>query len=105
MRAATPIWGLHSAVLHAMLMRATPRRDFPWRTHLASVMSNPFTRMLLALAALLGACASACAHPHVWVTMQGELVYAPEGSVTGVRYAWTFDDMFSAFAIPGLEAK
>ena len=61
--------------------------------------------MIFALAGLLAAGASAGAHPHVWVTMQGELVYAPDGSVTGVRYSWTFDDMFSAFATQGLSAK
>jgi len=49
--------------------------------------------------------ASAHAHPHVWVTMTEELLYAPDGSVTGVRHAWTFDDMFSAFATQGLEQK
>jgi len=68
-------------------------------------MTKHFARMIFALAALLAAGASASAHPHVWVTMQGELVYAPDGSVTGVRYAWTFDDMFSAFATQGLETK
>ena len=41
------------------------------------------------------------AHPHVWVTMTTELVYAPDGSVTAVRHAWTFDDMFSAFRDAG----
>ena len=45
------------------------------------------------------------AHPHVWVTMTTELVYAPDGSATAVRHAWTFDDMFSAFATQGLEQK
>lgn len=45
------------------------------------------------------------AHPHVWVTMKSELVYAADGTVTGVRHAWTFDDMFSAFATQGLDAK
>jgi ABC-type uncharacterized transport system substrate-binding protein len=45
------------------------------------------------------------AHPHVWVTMTEELLYAPDGSVTGVRHAWTFDDMFSAFATQGIEQK
>lgn len=47
----------------------------------------------------------AWAHPHVWVTMKNELLFAPDGSVTGVRHAWTFDDMFSAFATQGLEQK
>ena len=45
------------------------------------------------------------AHPHVWVTMKSEVVYAPDGSVTGMRHAWTFDDMFSAFATQGIESK
>jgi ABC-type uncharacterized transport system substrate-binding protein len=60
----------------------------------------------LLLAALLAACAApALAHPHVWVTMQNELVYAPDGSITGIRHHWTFDDMFSAFAVQGLKGK
>jgi ABC-type uncharacterized transport system substrate-binding protein len=45
------------------------------------------------------------AHPHVWVTMHTELVYAPDGKVTGIRHAWSFDDMFSTFATQGLESK
>jgi ABC-type uncharacterized transport system substrate-binding protein len=45
------------------------------------------------------------AHPHVWITATSELVYAPDGSVTGVRHAWTFDDMFSAYALQGIESK
>jgi ABC-type uncharacterized transport system substrate-binding protein len=49
--------------------------------------------------------APAKAHPHVWVTMKSEVLYAPDGSVTGVRHAWSFDDMFSAFATQGLESK
>ena len=48
---------------------------------------------------------AAAAHPHVWVTMHTELAYAPDGSVTGVRHAWAFDDMFSAFATQGIESK
>jgi ABC-type uncharacterized transport system substrate-binding protein len=47
----------------------------------------------------------ASAHPHVWVTMKSELVYAADGTVTGVRHAWTFDDMFSTYATQGLESK
>ncbi len=49
--------------------------------------------------------APARAHPHVWVTMRSELIYAPDGSITGVRHHWAFDDMFSAFATQGLESK
>jgi ABC-type uncharacterized transport system substrate-binding protein len=49
--------------------------------------------------------AAAQAHPHVWITAKSELIYAPDGSVTGVRHAWTFDDMFSTYALQGIEAK
>ena len=71
-------------------------------------MINRFAdHLCLALAGLLAfAClgsAPAYAHPHVWVTAKSEVVYAPDGSVTGVRHAWTFDDMFSAFALQGIE--
>ena len=58
-----------------------------------------------ALAGLLLAAGEALAHPHVWVTMKSELVYAADGTITGVRHAWTFDDMFSTFATQGIESK
>jgi ABC-type uncharacterized transport system substrate-binding protein len=45
------------------------------------------------------------AHPHVWVKAKSELVYGPDGSITGIRQHWSFDDMFSAFAVQGLDAK
>src|SRR5437763_1230438 len=64
-----------------------------------------FLSIAAALAALASVAAPASAHPHVWVTMKSELVFAPDGTITGVRHAWTFDDMFSAFATQGLEAK
>jgi ABC-type uncharacterized transport system substrate-binding protein len=41
------------------------------------------------------------AHPHVWVTFRSEVLCAADGSMTGVRHAWTFDDMFSAYALQG----
>ena len=41
------------------------------------------------------------AHPHVWVTFHSEVLYAADGTMTGVRHAWSFDDMFSAYALQG----
>jgi ABC-type uncharacterized transport system substrate-binding protein len=64
-----------------------------------------FLRFLLVSSLALFATTAARAHPHVWVTMTSELVYAADGTVTGVRHAWTFDDMFSTFATQGLESK
>ena len=59
----------------------------------------------LLAAAMTLAAGAANAHPHVWITATSELLYAADGSITGVRHAWTFDDMFSAYAVQGLESK
>ena len=68
-------------------------------------MKQSVSAVLCGIVGLLAAVGVARAHPHVWVTMTSELVYAPDGSVTGVRHAWAFDDMFSAFATQGIETK
>ena len=47
-----------------------------------------------------GAGASACLDHRA-----SELLYAADGSITGVRHAWTFDDMFSTYALQGIETK
>lgn len=60
--------------------------------------------LLLAGGMALGA-STAQAHPHVWITATSELIYAPDGSISGVRHAWTFDDMFSTYALQGIETK
>jgi ABC-type uncharacterized transport system substrate-binding protein len=57
---------------------------------------------LYALLPLCLSIASANAHPHVWVTFHSEVMYASDGTLTGVRHAWTFDDMFSAYALQGI---
>jgi len=57
-----------------------------------------------ALTALcLGLSAPALAHPHVWVTAKAEVVFAPDGRVTGVRHHWTFDEAYTAYVTQGLD--
>lgn len=56
-----------------------------------------FCAMLLALSVN-----RAEAHPHVWVTFHSEVLYAADGSMTGIRHDWAFDDMFSAYALQGI---
>jgi ABC-type uncharacterized transport system substrate-binding protein len=68
-------------------------------------MSRFLKILATATMALLVATVSAAAHPHVWVTMKSAVVYGPDGAVVGMRHAWTFDDMYSAFAVQGLEQK
>lgn len=67
-------------------------------------LSRLLALLLLAGALVLGPRAGQ-AHPHVWITATSELVYAPDGSLTGVRHAWTFDDMFSTYALQGIETR
>jgi ABC-type uncharacterized transport system substrate-binding protein len=66
-------------------------------------------RRLLGLLLLTGSIAlgtaAAEAHPHVWISAKSEVVYAPDGSITGVRHAWTFDEMFTTYALQGLATK
>jgi ABC-type uncharacterized transport system substrate-binding protein len=63
-----------------------------------------FGLLVLSAALALGA-GAAQAHPHVWITATSELIYAPDGSISGVRHAWAFDDMFSTYALQGIETK
>jgi ABC-type uncharacterized transport system substrate-binding protein len=68
-------------------------------------MTNRTTRFLFAAVFAVLAATQAYAHPHVFVTMKSEIVYGADGAVTAVRHAWTFDDMFSTYALQGLESK
>jgi ABC-type uncharacterized transport system substrate-binding protein len=54
--------------------------------------------ILLLLASTLGA----GAHPHVWVVVKSEVLFGADGKITAIRHAWTFDEMYSAFATQGL---
>jgi ABC-type uncharacterized transport system substrate-binding protein len=58
--------------------------------------------LILALAAL-GCAGPALAHPHVWVTAKAQIVFAPDGKVTAIRHAWTFDAAYSTYVTQGLD--
>jgi len=81
------------------------RTPIPPHSVVCSCHMTNLVRILAAVLVSLTLSAPALAHPHVWVTMTSELVYAPGGAVTGVRHTWTFDDMYSAFSTEGLEQK
>jgi ABC-type uncharacterized transport system substrate-binding protein len=83
----------HAAKAHA----ATPRRSAGRRAGLAMAAA-------MLGGAWLGA-APALAHPHVWVSTRAELVYSPQGTITAVRHAWTFDETYTAFLVQGLDTN
>ena len=58
--------------------------------------------LILALAAF-GCAGPALAHPHVWVTAKAQIVFAPDGKVTAIRHAWTFDPDYSTYVTQGLD--
>jgi ABC-type uncharacterized transport system substrate-binding protein len=73
----------------------------------ADVMIRSTRSTLLSVIACLGLAGAdaAGAHPHVWVTMKSELIFAPDSAITGVRHNWTFDDTYSVYATQGLPSK
>jgi ABC-type uncharacterized transport system substrate-binding protein len=58
--------------------------------------------LLTIVAGLIVQAETARAHPHVWVTVAAEILYNADGSIEGIRHAWTFDDMFSTYALQGI---
>jgi ABC-type uncharacterized transport system substrate-binding protein len=62
-----------------------------------------FGLLALALSAT-GFSPSARAHPHVWVNVETTVVYE-NGAVNGLLHKWSFDDMYTAMAIQGLDAN
>ncbi len=42
------------------------------------------------------------AHPHVWIAARAQILFTPDGRIAAIRHEWTFDEMYSAFAMQGL---
>jgi ABC-type uncharacterized transport system substrate-binding protein len=65
----------------------------PWRSACA----------LVGAAMLCVLCSwGARAHPHVWITAETTVLYE-NGTFTGLRHRWTFDEMYSAMETEGLD--
>jgi len=64
-------------------------------------------RLMQSTLLLAGVCGSATtsAHPHVWVTVETEVVYSEQGAITGFRHKWTFDEAYSSFAVEGRDVN
>lgn len=60
--------------------------------------------LLTLITALGSASLPAAAHPHVWVTVETTVLYE-DGRISGLKHKWTFDDMYTAMAIQGLDAN
>jgi len=78
-----------------------PNAKFPRVTRSVRFLAD----VLAAVVALAICLSPAAAHPHVWVTAVSELIYGDDGFITGIRHAWTLDDMFSTYALQGIATK
>jgi ABC-type uncharacterized transport system substrate-binding protein len=67
-------------------------------------MRHPMVGAALATLASIVSPTVASAHPHVWVTVRSQIAFTPDGKVSGVVHEWTFDEMYSSFAVQGLAA-
>jgi ABC-type uncharacterized transport system substrate-binding protein len=68
-------------------------------------MTLKFATLGFCAALLASVTTAALAHPHVWITARAEMVFSPEGKVSAIRHAWTFDKAYSAFVTQGLDTN
>ena len=69
-------------------------------------MAQRFAKLgALIAAAMLGGALPAAAHPHIWVTMNADVVFNDGGEVDGINLSWTFDDAYAQMALDGLDAN
>lgn len=60
--------------------------------------------MGLAAAAVIALSAPVAAHPHVFIEMNSNLAFTPEGLISGLGVVWVFDDAYAQAALDGLDA-
>ncbi|MBI1867847.1 MAG: DUF1007 family protein [Methylocystis sp.] len=65
-------------------------------------MNARFASLFIGFAIFVLSARTAVAHPHVWVAVRSEVIFASDGKIKGIRHAWVFDEMYSAFATQGL---
>jgi ABC-type uncharacterized transport system substrate-binding protein len=68
------------------------------------LISRLISVIAAALAGLFGG-GVAKAHPHVWVTVESKAITGQGGVITGIQHKWTFDELYSQFAVQGLDKK
>ena len=69
-----------------------------WFKHTAATVAALLCAALLAMHPAL-------AHPHVWVTVETEVVFDANKAITGFKHKWTFDEAYSAFAVDGRDTN
>lgn len=69
----------------------------------AATFATMFAMALaMTFAASLAGARPVAAHPHVWVTAQTDVVFDDSRRVIALRHVWTFDEMYSSWALQDL---
>lgn len=66
------------------------------------IVRKGFLAFVLAGIGLCLCLPKAGAHPHVWIAARAQILFTPDGKIAAIRHSWTFDEMYSAFAMQGL---
>lgn len=59
---------------------------------------------LAAAVAIASAVPEARAHPHIYTAVEATIVYT-DGQITGLMQRWTFDELYTAMSIQGLDTN
>ncbi|MGE3780393.1 MAG: DUF1007 family protein [Pirellulaceae bacterium] len=81
------------------MMRA--RDMVKWRRGLTAIAGGGMLA-LIGIATMGLASSPAMAHPHVWIWNKTVILHK-DGAITGLRYTWLFDEMYSASAVEDLD--
>ncbi len=63
------------------------------------------TPLVLALIIVALSASIADAHPHVWVTVQSEIMLDAARRLKGIQHTWTFDQAYSAYVVQGVDRE
>jgi ABC-type uncharacterized transport system substrate-binding protein len=72
-----------------------PREWLTTAREFKAVALPAFRACALSLGCAIGLTVSASAHPHIWIDYSTTII-CHDAAITGVRIAWTFDEMYSA---------
>ncbi len=75
------------------------------RTTYTFITARPVFLSLGLVAFACLAAAEATAHPHVWIDARVEVKFQEEGQIRALDVTWTFDEIYSLFAVEGLDSN
>jgi ABC-type uncharacterized transport system substrate-binding protein len=47
----------------------------------------------------------ATAHPHIWITVETEILYNADHAIVGFRHKWSFDELYTSMATENLDTN